>query len=75
MTNLSRFKEITANSNTDGQSLTGVERAGDESEQVLSQSEELALTPFPAAHFAPRGGRILEAQHDFEVAKVKKIQT
>lgn len=60
MTNLSRFKEITANSNTDG--LTGVERAGDESEQVLSQSEDLALTPFPAAHLCSPGRTDLEGK-------------
>lgn len=31
-------------------SLTGVERARDESEQVLCELEDLPLAPFPAAH-------------------------
>lgn len=40
---------------TDIGSLTGVERACDESEQVLCESENFTLAPFPAAHLYSLG--------------------
>lgn len=38
-------------------SLTGVERARDEPEQVLCELENLPLAPFPAAHLCSLVGR------------------
>lgn len=59
--NLRRFKNKNKKQlQTDIRSLTGVERACDESEQVLCESEDLTLAPFPAAHLCSSGRGIPE---------------
>lgn len=54
--------------------LTGVERARDESEQVLCELEDLPLAPFPAAHLCSWESGAWKGQHKKEDSgfKVKR---